>query len=362
MIGNGGDGSGKVQIQLSSLAVGQIGDVLEGAVQEVVHVSLAHVVAGDDNSAHSHSGGVLSQVVGLGGDGVRAVVGGGGDQGVNVLLIQADQGNLTGGGQVGDRNGGSAGNHEGGVDLSVLQGLGGISEGLIGGGDVLLHVQAIDAQNVNRVVEHAGAGSADGDALALQVVHSLDAGVDGHDLDLLHVQVGHGGEVGHRAGLREGALAVVGIGHNVGLHEAQLSVIHVHVLDVDLRAAGGDGVDGGAGQVAHLAADDVAEAVVGAGLAAGGEGQVRAAVLGSQAAGRLAAGCGRIAASGSAGSRLAAASSAAAAASSQGHAHHHSKRQGNGNFLSHVSFLHFSNLALLFHGGRAKSPIGLLPE
>ena len=46
------DRGGKVQVQLGGLAVGQVGNILEGAIQEVVHINIAHVVTGDNNGAH----------------------------------------------------------------------------------------------------------------------------------------------------------------------------------------------------------------------------------------------------------------------------------------------------------------------
>ena len=51
----------------------------------------------------------------------------------DVLVVQADQIGVLGGGQGGDGHGGGAGHHEGGVDLAVLQGVGAGAEVLVGG-------------------------------------------------------------------------------------------------------------------------------------------------------------------------------------------------------------------------------------
>ena len=86
VIADRGHGSGKVQVQFSGLAVGQVGSVLKSAVQEVVHVLAAHVVTGNNNGAHSHGGGVFGSAVHVLGNGVLAVVGAGGDKRIETLL------------------------------------------------------------------------------------------------------------------------------------------------------------------------------------------------------------------------------------------------------------------------------------
>ena len=216
MIGHAAEGGGELQAQLAGLGVGQAVQILEHAVQEVVHVRVADVVPGDDHGAHGHGGDVLGGAVHVGGDDGLGVEGGLGHQLVDVLLVQAHQIHGVGGGQGGHGVGGSAGHHEGGVDLAVLQGLGALVKGLVGGTDVVLG-QAVDVQDVDGVEVHAGARRADGHALARQIRHGLDLGIQGDDLDLLHVQRRHDGEIGDGAGVGKGAGAGVGIGEHVRL-------------------------------------------------------------------------------------------------------------------------------------------------
>ena len=68
-----------------------------------------------------------------------------------MLAVQADQVGILGGGQVGHSGGGGTGHDEGGIDLAVLQGVGAVAEGLVGGLDVVLG-QPVSAQDVNGVV------------------------------------------------------------------------------------------------------------------------------------------------------------------------------------------------------------------
>ena len=79
---------------------------------------------------------------------------------------------------------------------------------------------------------------------SIQVGNGLNAGVQGDDLDLLHVQGRHSGEAVDLV-LFEQALSVVGVSHNVGLDKAQLGVLDVHGLDVALGALAHNGGDSG---------------------------------------------------------------------------------------------------------------------
>ena len=188
-----------------------------------------------------------------------------------MLLVQADQVHGAAGGQVHDGGGGRAGHHEGRVDFLVLQAVRAVAEALVHGADAAVGVNVISAQHVHGVEPHAGTPVADGDGLARKIRHGLDVGIGGDDLHLLHVEGGHHGEVLH-LGVEE-ALAVKGVAHNVGLDEAQLDVPGGQVLDVGLGAAGGDGGDRDAGVIGDIAGQHAAEGIVGAGLAAGAEGQ-----------------------------------------------------------------------------------------
>ena len=192
-----------------------------------------------------------------------------------MLVVKAHKIDLTGRGERGDGGGGSAGDDERRLDLAVLQGLDAVAEGLIGRVDVLVGVDAVDAEHVNGVEVHARAGGADGDAFALQVGDALDVWVERDDLHLLHIERGDRGE--GRVRRVKQARALIGVSADVGLHEAELRVARRHCLDVRLGAAGGDRGHAGRGLVAHLAGEHGAEAVIGALVAAGGEGQLAAA-------------------------------------------------------------------------------------
>ena len=275
MVGHGGDGGAVVQADLAVLGVagGQVGGVVEDVGHQGVHGILGHVVAGQQHGAHAHGGHVTVGAVGVGRDGAGGVVGGGGQELGNVLVVQAHQVDGLGGGKVGDGGGGGTGHDEGGVDLAVLQGVGAVAEGLVGGLDVGLG-QVIGPQDVDGVEVHAGAGGADGHVLALQISHGLDGLVQGDDLDLLGVEGGHGGEAVDGAGIGKEVGAVVGVGHHVALAEGQLGVAVVHLEDVGLGAVAHQTHDVDAGVVGGVLGDDGAEGVVGAGLAAGDQTQV----------------------------------------------------------------------------------------
>ena len=287
MIGNAGDAGSELQAQLCGLAVLELVSVVKDGGNEGVDSVLGDVVAGQNHCGHSHGLGILRHAVGVGADGVLAVVGGGGDELVDVLVIDADQVNLTAGAQVGDGGGGGAGHDEGGVDLAVLQAVGAVAEALVNGLDVI-DGHVITAQNVNCVEVNAGAQSTDGNALAAQILNGLDVGVHGDDLNLLHVEGGHGGEAVHSAGLSEDVGAVVSVAHNVRLAEAQLVGAGIHVLNIGLGAVAGDGSDGQVGVGGNILGNDAAERVVGAGLTAGDE---RQALIGAAGSRCLSSGC-----------------------------------------------------------------------
>lgn len=185
-----------------------------------------------------------------------------------MAVVEADKVDITGSGEVGDGRGGRTGDDERGVDLAVLQALGAVAEALVHGGDIAL-LEVIGVEHVNGVEVHAGAGCADGDLLAGEVGNGLDVRVGGDDLHLLLIQLGNDGEAGDRA--LEQALAVVGIVHNIALHEGDLDVAVGEVLNVGLRAAGGERRDLAVGVGGDVVGQHAAEAVVRAGVAAGAE-------------------------------------------------------------------------------------------
>ena len=271
-------GGGVLHVQLSALGVhlGDGVDVLEDGGDDGISLVLGHVLVGDDGGLHAHGGDVLvDALIGAGGDDALGV--GAGDllQLGDVLLVQADQVAALGGGQVDHGGGGSAGDDERGVDLAVLQGLGGIAKAEVLGIDVGLgHV--IGGEEVHGVEVHAGALGADGDVLALQVLDALDVGVAGDQLHGLGVQGAQGGEgIDGVALVLLEANAVVGVVRHVVLHEAQLGVADVQQVDVGGGAVARDGGDGHVGMVGDVLSQHAAEGVVGAGSTAGGEGQLR---------------------------------------------------------------------------------------
>ncbi len=165
------------------------------------------------------------------------------------------------------------------VDLTVLQGVGAVTEALIGGidlGELAFGVQiaqTVSAEDIHGVEIHAGAGGAHGDVLTGKVGHSLDAGIGGHDLHILHVQGRHGGEAVD--GVFKEVRAVIGIGHYVGLAEGQLRVAVGQLLHVGLGAVAYKAGDCHIGIVGSVLGDDGAEGIIGAGLAAGDKAQLR---------------------------------------------------------------------------------------
>ena len=273
-----GDGGCKLEAELCALCVclGQLIKIVEGRGQEVVDSILGNVVACQNNSCNCNGGDIVGRVVDILLDGVLAVVGAVGDELIDVLLVKADEVDLTADGKVGDSGGGSACNDEGCVDLAVLQALSGVAEVEVLGIDVV-NAHVVCLENVHCVEVNARAGSADGDLLALKIGNGLDVGIHGDDLDLLHVESCNNGEILDCAGVGEEVGAAVSIAHNVGLAECQLSAAGCKVLDVGLGAVADDCSDAGIGLIGNLLCKDGAECIIGAGLAAGDEGEVVAA-------------------------------------------------------------------------------------
>ena len=245
--------------------------VLEHSLGQLIDGLLAQVLGGDQHSLHGHAGDlVVHALIGAGGqvllDQEGIVLG----QVVHGLLGQRHHGEVhAAGGQLGDGHGGGAGHGEGGVDLAVLQLLGGVAEGAVGDVDVVIG-HAVGLQDLTGVELGAGAAVAHADGLAGQLGHIGDAAAGG-DLDGLVVQAGHPQGVGLR--LLEHVLTIVGIGQHVGLENGQLVLAVGDTLDVLLGGAGGGG-----GHVQHIADDGVehgahagAHAVVSTGGAAGGQ-------------------------------------------------------------------------------------------
>ena len=277
------------------MAADQIGGVVEDVSRQSIDSILRYIVTGQDHSAHSHGGHILVlTVVGTGGDDVLGVVRRGGQQLVDMGVIQRHQISSLGSGQIHDSGGGGAGHDEGGVDLAVLQGVSAVAKALIGGvdlGELAVSVQiaqAISAQDVHSVEVHTGTGSADRHVLTGQVSHGLDAGIGGDDLHIFHVQGGHGGEAVDGALKEVGA--VIGIGHHVGLAEGQLCVAVCQLFHVGLRAVANQTGDRHIGIVGGVLGDNGAEGIVGAGLAAGDEAQLRGRSSGSAVASLIAGG------------------------------------------------------------------------
>ena len=277
MIGDGGDGraEGGVDLLVLRVALGQIRGIVEDVLRERVDRVLGDIVAGEDDGGDSDGDRVGVQTVDIRRDGDLGVVRGCGEQLIDVLVIEGDEVDVLRGGEVGDGGRGRAGDDERRVDLAVLQGVGAVAEGLIGGLDVSLG-QAVGAEDVHRVEVHAGTGRADRDALALKVSDGLDAGVGRDDLHLLGVEGGDSGEAVDLAVLLKQVRAVVGVGHDVGLAESQVSVAVGQLEDVGLRTVADKADDIHARVVGGMLGQHGAECVVRAGLAAGDEAELRA--------------------------------------------------------------------------------------
>ena len=85
----------------------------------------------------------------------------------------------------------------------------------------------------------AGAGIADVDALALQIVEDGHAGIlAGHNGERLGVQREHGAQVFVLAGVGEIRLAIIGVVLNVGLHDTEFQVAALDRVHVEHRTAG----------------------------------------------------------------------------------------------------------------------------
>ena len=244
-------------------------------------------------------------------------------QGVDVLLIKADQGEVHAAGrQLGDGGGGGAGHGEGGVDLAVLQHLRGLAE--VGVDDLdVIGGHAVGFQHLIGVELRAGALVAHADSLALQLVHAGDAALGG-DLNGLIVQAGHPQGVRLRSAEYVGAL--VSIGQNVRLKDGQAILVVGDALDVVLgRTSRGD-VQLGQGQqgiqdVHHGGADTV--------VSTGGtaSGQDLGGLLRRRGSTGASAGTGRGTRSGT--------GIAAVAAAGQSQAGGHGHRQDKGKLLLH---------------------------
>ena len=283
MVGNGGDGRTELNAQLLGLAVLDAAGVFKDGGNELVDRIRGDIVADEDDCCNGDGLDVVGSAVGVSGDDAARVVGGGGEQGVHVLVVDADEVDAAGGRKVGDGGGGCAGDDECRVDLAVLQALSAVAEALVNGGDVLLCVYAVHAEHVDCVEVNAGAESADGNGLALEILNGLDVGVGGDDLDLLHVQRRRDGEAVDCAGLGEEVGAGVGVAHNVGLAEAELHGAGVEVFNVGLRAVADDRGDFDVGIVGDVLSQNAAEGVIGAGFTAGSKGQTFAAAAAAPA-------------------------------------------------------------------------------
>ena len=141
--------------------------------------------------------------------------------------------------------------------------------------------QAVDLEQVGDELVLAGAGRARGDALALQVLDAVDAGVGaGDQLHRLGVERTQGAQVLHRAA-GELCLAVVGRIQDVGGDEGRFDLAVAQQLGVGHRGARGFGRGGELlavhrGLVGDQLREHAAQRVVGAAGAAGGDAEEHA--------------------------------------------------------------------------------------
>ena len=226
MEGSGHTGGCVLNAQLLALAVlgGDGVHVVEDGLGQVVHIVVAGG-SGDDQGGLNGDGGHIRilAIIGTGGNAVGGVEGAVSHQLVGDSAVDGHQICVIGGAQLGDGGSGSASHDESGVDLAVLQSVGAVREALVLGLDVILG-QTGGGEHVHGVEVNAGAGGADGDALACQVSDRLDVGIHGDQLNRLGVQAAHHPEGVDGAGALEGACACPGVSHNIGLHGAQLVV------------------------------------------------------------------------------------------------------------------------------------------
>ena len=270
-----GDGGSELEAELCALCVclGQIIKIVEGCGEEVVNSVLGDIVPCKNDCCDCNGGNIIGSAVDVLCDGVFLVVGAHPNELCNMLCVKADEVNLTADRKVGDCGGGCACNDEGCVDLAVLQTVCGVCEVEVLGLNVVEgHVVCLE--DIDGIEVNAGAGSADGNILALEVSNGLDGGVHGNDLDLLHVQCADNGEILDCAGFLKEVGACISIAHNIGLAECELSVACCEVLNICLGAVADNRGNGSVGLVGSLLCKNSAECVVGACLAAGNEGKV----------------------------------------------------------------------------------------
>ena len=138
MVGDAGHGGSELKAQLGALAVllGDSIDIVEDGGDEGVDIVVGDIVTDEDDCRDCNGLDILRGAVDVSGDGVSGVVGAAGEELIHVLVIDADEVDLSAGGQVNDSSGGSAGDDEGRVDLLILQALGAVAEALVNGGDV----------------------------------------------------------------------------------------------------------------------------------------------------------------------------------------------------------------------------------
>ena len=289
MEGSGHAGGGVVQAQLRTLAVflGNVGGVVEDGLGQVVNRVIGSLRVNDQGCLYGNGGhiAVLSGI-GAGGNHVGGVEGAGGHHGICHSAVNGNQVSGVGGAQLGDGRSGRTCHNKGRVDLAVLQRVGGIGKALVLGVDVGLS-QAGGSQNIGGIEVYAGTGCADGNASALQIGNTLDAGIHGHQLNRLGIQARHNPEGINLTGGLKGAGALPGVGHNVGLNGAQLVVTGGDALNVGLGAIGGNHGHINAGLILNVLAQNTAVAVIGAGGSAGAHGHLRGGrAAGSQGKGQ----------------------------------------------------------------------------
>lgn len=177
-----------------------------------------------------------------------------------------------------------------GVDAAVLQHAGAFGDGEGFGLEVTVGVDAEGGEDIGGVAALAGAGAADVDAFAAEVVEAADAGgVGGDEGDDFGVEAEEEAE-GGVGGAFPVAESVVGLVLFVGLGDADGDGAAEDVVDVlDGAAAGGDGdaegaVGGGFDDLFDGAADGEVDAGLGAG-AEGDEGAVAGAAGGEEESG-----------------------------------------------------------------------------
>ena len=209
------------------------------ALHELIGGLVAEAAVTGQQSGHGQGGGVLAgagvQVSGQGSGAEVAVLL---DRGLLMLLVDAQQLEVLGHGQLGQGAVGGGTEDEHAVHIAVLQGLNALGDARLRALHVLVG-QTIGAQHRPAHGGGGGGGGAHHHALAGQICDAVDAAVSQHgDLQHAVIQVGQAVQLIRGLG-RESILGMGGEVRGVGVHEADIGRVGAQQTGV-LHAAVGD--------------------------------------------------------------------------------------------------------------------------